>query len=75
MTVKLGEMVVYHLAPRDHGAFPHNGAMDCAATVVRIHDTGLLNLRLFNDGPGYLWWVSFVAEGEGPGQWTRPIHA
>jgi hypothetical protein len=74
--VDLGDVVIYHLSPRDHGAFPHNGALHCAATVVKVHeDTGKVNLRLLGDGPGLLWWVSFVDQGEGPGQWTPRIHA
>jgi hypothetical protein len=75
VTAELGDVGIYHLAQKDLGAFPNNGSLDCAATVVRVHDTGQVNLRLLSDGPGLLWWVSFVEEGKGPGQWTPRIRA
>jgi hypothetical protein len=67
----LGRVVIYTLTELDKTLFSNNGASECPATIVRVWDNGMVNLRLQNDGEGSPWRTS-IHQGDQPGQWNWP---
>lgn len=56
MTVKLGDIVIYHLDQTDN--FRNNGAGEAPAIVVRVFDHHYINLKVLADGESNPWITS-----------------
>jgi hypothetical protein len=67
----VGRIVLYRVSGADSSRLRANGATILPAMIVRVHDNGTVNLKVFCDGP-LDEWIVLIEEGNAPGRWEWP---
>tara|TARA_B100001146_G_C15881878_1_gene306408 strand:- start:52 stop:285 length:234 start_codon:yes stop_codon:yes gene_type:complete len=75
MEPSIGRTVIYKTTKEERDLMKLNGnpQEELPATIVAVHGSGLVNLKVHTDSPHSALWKTSPEEGDQEGQWHWPV--